>query len=154
MTCLYRAFDAEGTLLYVGISGSVVRRLAEHSKDKEWWSEVTDVKVEHFATRADAIAAEAVAISCESPRHNVASAGNPWIGADPLQSAMRAAGVCGVSELQFATGLSFRTLDDMFRGTRSTHLNSFFKLGDGLGIEPLEARDLVVAVQDERRATA
>ncbi|MGW2826367.1 GIY-YIG nuclease family protein [Streptomyces sp. NPDC001443] len=39
-TAVYRLFDSEGTLLYVGMSVSPERRFEEHSKKKPWWGEV------------------------------------------------------------------------------------------------------------------
>lgn len=83
-TTLYRLRDADGALLYVGISQSAMRRLGEHAASKSWWDEVARVDVEHFATRAEAVAAEWRAIGDENPRHNIdrrgaAIAPNPFI---------------------------------------------------------------------------
>ncbi len=71
-TTLYRLFDADDRLLYVGISLRLPRRIKEHSKDKPWWMDVTRSTFEHFPTRAEAQAAEAHAIIVENPAHNVA----------------------------------------------------------------------------------
>jgi excinuclease UvrABC nuclease subunit len=68
-TALYRHFDAFGRLLYVGISLGVLHRLAGH-KQSHWSNEIADVKVEYFATRDAAIAAEATAIKAERPAYN------------------------------------------------------------------------------------
>lgn len=70
-TALYRAFDADDHLLYVGISGNLGRRMSEHSKDKWWWSNVSYIKVEHFKWRADAEEAEIWAIRTEYPAYNI-----------------------------------------------------------------------------------
>jgi hypothetical protein len=70
-TTLYRAFNANGDLLYVGIAGNLGRRLKEHGA-KLWWEEVTSLTTEHFRSRYAASAAEAVAIRAELPRYNVA----------------------------------------------------------------------------------
>lgn len=70
-TTLYRLFDTEGALLYVGIAGNPGRRFEQHAKDKPWWSEVDQIDLEHMDTRAEALIEEAKAIREESPRYNV-----------------------------------------------------------------------------------
>lgn len=75
MTCdLYRHFDAEGRLLYVGISASAVQRLAAHKIKAPWASQISKVTVHHFATRPDALYAERRAIREETPLHNIKGA--------------------------------------------------------------------------------
>lgn len=81
MTCaLYRHFDADGALLYVGITDNPSRRLAEHIKADNW--KIAEVKVEWFDSRACALQAECAAIRVEQPRHNV-GAGNKAHAAPP-----------------------------------------------------------------------
>lgn len=70
-TTLYRFFDQDDRLLYVGIAGNPARRAHEHSKAKPWWSDVARSTMEHFATREEAAAAEVAAIVTEAPLHNV-----------------------------------------------------------------------------------
>jgi predicted GIY-YIG superfamily endonuclease len=70
MTTLYRCFDAAGALLYVGIADLWARRIGTHSTKTEWFDGVASVTVEHFDTRAQAMAAEAAAIRDESPAWN------------------------------------------------------------------------------------
>jgi hypothetical protein len=69
-TQLYRHFDAEGRLLYVGISLSAVHRLAQHKKTAEWHKNIAKVTVETFETREAALFAETVAIQTENPTYN------------------------------------------------------------------------------------
>lgn len=86
-TDLYRYFDAEGQLLYVGISFSAIARASQHRKEKGWWTEFTNMTVERFDTRSQAEAAEIEAIKSESPVHNVIhnrsvvrpSTAAPWV---------------------------------------------------------------------------
>lgn len=70
-TTLYRFFEDGGILLYVGISESAIQRMAQHSADKAWWSEVATVSIEHYSTRPDAMAAEKSAIQSERPLYNI-----------------------------------------------------------------------------------
>jgi hypothetical protein len=71
---LYRAFNAEGTLLYVGISFSAIARLMQHKQTSAWWDDAVEIRIEKFATDKDARRAEAEAICNEKPLHNVAGA--------------------------------------------------------------------------------
>lgn len=73
-TALYRLFDAEGTLLYIGISGNLKTRFAKHAVHKPWWPEVARKTVEWHLTRTDAAEAEDKAIKTEKPKHNIAGA--------------------------------------------------------------------------------
>ncbi len=69
-TALYRHFDAEGRLLYVGVSKNAAARFSQHA-DKPWFDEIANMTVERFPTRAEAEAAERAAIRAESPIHNI-----------------------------------------------------------------------------------
>ncbi len=69
---LYRCFDAEGQLLYIGISNNTMRRLAEHKAKgmAPWRSAVTTVTIERHPV-ADIKYLERQAILAEKPRHNI-----------------------------------------------------------------------------------
>jgi GIY-YIG catalytic domain len=69
---LYRHFDKSGTLLYVGISISAVRRLAQHKTKAAWFPAIALIEVEHFPNRAAAQRAEVAAIIKERPKYNLA----------------------------------------------------------------------------------
>jgi predicted GIY-YIG superfamily endonuclease len=68
---LYRHYDADGALLYVGISASSVGRLVSHRAKSRWFDLVTRVDIERFTTRAEALRAERSAIANERPIFNV-----------------------------------------------------------------------------------
>ncbi|GGK62107.1 hypothetical protein Sme01_04050 [Sphaerisporangium melleum] len=70
-TALYRLYDANDVLLYVGITASPTLRWEQHSRDKRWWPEVTRKEVEWHDSRQRAAAAETAAISADSPAYNV-----------------------------------------------------------------------------------
>lgn len=71
-TCtLYRLDAADGALLYIGIAESWTKRLREHQRNQPWWDQVANVTTIEMASRADALIAEAAAITTERPRHNV-----------------------------------------------------------------------------------
>ncbi|MFC9268967.1 GntR family transcriptional regulator [Streptomyces zhihengii] len=69
-TALYRLFDADGRLLYIGISNNPEYRFNQHRRDKPWWPLVARNEVTWFDSLPDAAAAEKVAIKAESPAHN------------------------------------------------------------------------------------
>jgi predicted GIY-YIG superfamily endonuclease len=70
-TNLYRHFDAEGALLYVGISLSAVHRLAQHRDHSGWFADIKRVEIVNFETREDALSAETEAIRNENPKWNI-----------------------------------------------------------------------------------
>lgn len=70
-THLYRHFDMEGRLLYVGISISAMKRLGQHKVHSHWFQQIASMTIESFDTRAAAIDAETRAIMTEKPLHNI-----------------------------------------------------------------------------------
>jgi hypothetical protein len=74
---LYRHFDGEGRLLYVGISIDVLVRQASHELRSWWFKDVRRIEITPFATRAEAAAAEVQAIRAERPRYNQQHHPNP-----------------------------------------------------------------------------
>lgn len=73
-TALYRLFDADDVLLYVGISKHFGRRWQEHESSQPWWHEVDHQTVHWYPTREAAAAAEVEAIKAENPKYNIAHA--------------------------------------------------------------------------------
>ena len=69
-TALYRFFDADGKLLYVGITGDIRRRWKQHEQGKPWWPSVAEKAVTWHGSRIDAEIAELEAIRDEEPEHN------------------------------------------------------------------------------------
>ncbi len=67
---VYRFYDVDGGLLYVGITRDMSQRFAAHRRDAKWWVDVASVTVEVTAGRAEAEYIEAVAILSERPAHN------------------------------------------------------------------------------------
>lgn len=67
---LYRFFDKENRLLYVGISYHMERRLDQHRFQKPW-GQIARIDVASYSTRLEAEQAERVAIQTEKPEWNV-----------------------------------------------------------------------------------
>jgi predicted GIY-YIG superfamily endonuclease len=70
MTALYRHYDADGTLLYVGISDVLESRTREHMKHSPWARWAARREVEWLPTLAEATLAEVSAIRAEHPVFN------------------------------------------------------------------------------------
>jgi predicted GIY-YIG superfamily endonuclease len=70
-TALYRHYDEDGRLLYVGISLDVLKRIQQH-RGSSWSRDITYIAIEGYASREAAEAAERVAIETERPLYNIA----------------------------------------------------------------------------------
>lgn len=68
---LYRFFDSEGQLLYVGLTMNPGARWKVHSREKSWWTDVRTVTLEWFPDREAVEVAERAAIATEGPLYNV-----------------------------------------------------------------------------------
>ncbi|WP_435643840.1 GIY-YIG nuclease family protein [Streptomyces sp. H49] len=69
-TAVYRLYDAEDRLLYVGITRNLARRWDQHSRAQSWWHLVTRREAEWHTDRASAEAAEITAVQSEAPQFN------------------------------------------------------------------------------------
>jgi hypothetical protein len=92
-TWLYRLYDAQGTLLYVGITRRAIRlRMYGHKSRSCWWPEVAGRFLVRYEDRRSAWDAETRAIAGERPQHNVsktprmARAVSKGLAAPPAQS--------------------------------------------------------------------
>jgi hypothetical protein len=68
---VYVARTASGIVLYVGITGSRIRRMHAHAKASEWWRKAASIELIHVGTRAEAEALEASLIRELAARFNV-----------------------------------------------------------------------------------
>lgn len=69
-TALYRCFNAEGVLLYIGISRDFGTRWKNEAREFDWWPQVKSQTVYWHDSRTEAEDAERDAIKAERPRHN------------------------------------------------------------------------------------
>lgn len=74
---LYRLFDSDGKLLYVGETNNPDRRLEQHRKNKPW-NQVASIAVAWLENREVALMAERAAIEVERPTWNVAHNAQWW----------------------------------------------------------------------------
>ena len=71
MITLYRQYDIEGDLLYVGISLSGIARTQQHRQTAHWYKDIATITFEKFHTREEALEAERKAIRTEMPLYNI-----------------------------------------------------------------------------------
>lgn len=69
-TALYRLYDADGNLLYVGITGDPAERWKRHAMFMRWWGSVARKRIEWVPSWDEALKAERRTIQRESPRYN------------------------------------------------------------------------------------
>lgn len=69
-TALYRLYDADNNLLYLGISWHPDFRWQQHQNNKHWTHQVVRKTVQWYPTRLEALAAEERATAAEKPRHD------------------------------------------------------------------------------------
>jgi len=69
---LYRFFDSQGNLLYVGISNNWQARLKQHYKNSAFHDETALITFDRFSTRSQVEEAERLAIETEHPKYNKA----------------------------------------------------------------------------------
>ncbi|MEV0214369.1 hypothetical protein [Micromonospora sp. NPDC050695] len=69
-TALYFWYDADGLLLYIGITGDLATRQSSHAKRSSWSEFADHSKIRRFPSRPEAEAAEKAAIESERPLFN------------------------------------------------------------------------------------
>ncbi|MET7688013.1 GIY-YIG nuclease family protein [Streptomyces sp. NPDC005483] len=71
-TALYRLYDADGVLLYIGITNAPAQRWAHHARKHRttWWPSVARKEIQWLTDRNTADRMETDAINSEKPLHN------------------------------------------------------------------------------------
>lgn len=69
-TCVYRIYDANDVLLYVGITNNLTIRWSEHGSKPWWRTEAHRYDVRWYPSRDVAKALEKQAIISECPKYN------------------------------------------------------------------------------------
>ena len=69
-TSVYRFYDENDLLLYVGITSRRVTRQYEHNSSKDWWKFVKRQEVEHYPSRREAMSRERGLITRFRPPFN------------------------------------------------------------------------------------
>lgn len=69
-TAIYRHFDGDSALLYIGLSRNPLRRWEQHKAHALWFYEIARIEIEWFDSRGEAAHAEVEAIRKERPIFN------------------------------------------------------------------------------------
>jgi predicted GIY-YIG superfamily endonuclease len=67
---VYRMYNADDDLLYVGATYSIFTRFHQHRYGSRWWEDVRRIEIEHCASIEEALAREVDAIRTEAPIFN------------------------------------------------------------------------------------
>lgn len=133
-TAVYRLYDADKVLLYIGMTDDPDRRFAEHEVDKTWWPLVVDRVVEWHDSRKAASVAEFAAIRSERTVHN--KHGSPWAVKPPEPGCMPISEArAEFTEVVNAVRLQDKTVRLTRRGTQQA-----------AAIVPTDVLDLIEAV--------
>ncbi|MFD5891131.1 GIY-YIG nuclease family protein [Streptomyces sp. NPDC060334] len=84
-TAVYRLYDAETQLLYVGITMKLEQRLADHRRKKFWWHLVERQDVRWYDSRPEAEVVETEAIRTENPLYDGTDRIANWVHARQLR---------------------------------------------------------------------
>lgn len=107
-TCVYRIYDVNDVLLYVGITNNLTIRWSEH-KSKPWWRAAGNhYDVRWYPTRATAAMHEKHAIMTEHPKRNS-------LCRSPNPAKPRHPGVYSVKEIAEFFHFSVKTVREMIR---------------------------------------
>jgi predicted GIY-YIG superfamily endonuclease len=140
---LYRMFDAQGALLYVGISKSAISRMTQHASQQPWWQDVANVRIESFScTRREILDIEERAIRTEKPIHNW-PVRRHWGAEKPIDYAHPAPPYPMIIE-----GWIDRRLTASSGGVRWTELAQLFVADTGVPLPRAAKRDLYEACFD------
>lgn len=69
-TTLYRMYDEQDRMIYVGITCNVTNRMRAHQAEKPWWADVCRIEMERYPNQPAARAVEAKIIQTVAPVHN------------------------------------------------------------------------------------
>lgn len=69
-TYLYRLYDVDNNLLYIGISYNLKMRFSKHARTKDWWPQVHKKYIRKYPNRFEAARIEEQAIKKYHPKHN------------------------------------------------------------------------------------
>jgi predicted GIY-YIG superfamily endonuclease len=72
---LYRYYDIDGNLLYVGVSVNSVQRMINHRSEAHWFSEVARIEIENHEDRQMALRAETLLVTYLKPKYNILKQG-------------------------------------------------------------------------------
>lgn len=88
---LYRQYDSDDNLLYIGISLTVFERISQHKVQSEWFHRICKITLERFKSREQLCKAEKAAIRKEKPLFNKHFSESNRIKTKPVLNVTKAA---------------------------------------------------------------
>lgn len=143
---VYSHYDAAGRLLYVGVTSSLERRMAEH-KRSPWAPCIAKVRVRPCRSRAAALAAEAQIIESKAPVYNRVGGHTA-----PYSDAAKLADALGRAEIAAAVGVGFTAVSNAV--VRNRFPSSWFLILSEMAEERGVAFDPALCGMKKRRAAA
>ena len=67
---IYRAYDGDGRLLYVGMTCSFYHRMGAHEARSHWWKDARNIRKSMIGNKRDDLIEEEIAIRTEAPKFN------------------------------------------------------------------------------------
>ena len=68
---VYRIYNFDKNLIYVGVTNDVLMRIAQHRRDKIWRDQITIIELDWCETRSEALAIENMLIEKMQPLYNL-----------------------------------------------------------------------------------
>lgn len=112
---LYRHFDKDGALLYVGITNNIKERTRQHMRNSVWAGLIHEVRHEEYDSFSSVYAAETAAIISENPPFNIDKSTSPYRAkrlrsgmipndtAKPNSIVIRRAAICAINKIILQT---------------------------------------------------
>lgn len=106
---VYKFYNADDDLLYVGVTSQWPGRLDQHRRQTEWFAEVMHHALIHFTTAEQARKAEIATIAELTPRYNRAPGGGGRPPSDPATHRIRSTFSVSFQTLALLDRLAERT---------------------------------------------
>ena len=68
---LYHHYNSKNELLYVGISLNALNRLISHKHTSSWFGEIALIKIKHYPSKREVMAAEKKEVQTKKPKYNL-----------------------------------------------------------------------------------
>lgn len=140
-TNLYRYFNVDGHLLYVGVSLSAIGRLAGHQSKSDWFMNIARVEIVTLPDRTSALCAEKDAIASESPQFNIMHQPQCSLVAkdtsegETISEKIQLSGLAR-TEIARRAGVPYATARRWSLGESEPKLNQIAGLAQALGCDP------------------
>lgn len=145
---VYRLYDADGVLLYIGSAYDPEERCKAH-RGKAWWPEVARRSEEWFASRGGAYVAEMKAIASEGPKRN--AMGSPSYRTPDTEAVRRRKQLAPLRQKLLEESWGVDTAARKAARANGASMYEATRAGELAAVEFLEATGLFAGSVKERR---